>query len=141
MNFILQFCFLDNLKLYFLLDATIFTTIDEQKRNNNELCILLRKIELLKIKLSHKLPSMQNYLLSKTFAFDNSNSHYLEQIWFIALTFFGSVLSRVNYNCTHFFSLASQLTRKLPSCIQSFMFFSLDCNTDSTLKSTHSVDC
>ena len=28
---ILQFCFLDDLKLHFLLDASIFTTIDEQK--------------------------------------------------------------------------------------------------------------
>ena len=28
---ILQFCFLDDLKLCFLLDASIFTTIDEKK--------------------------------------------------------------------------------------------------------------
>ena len=67
----------------------------------------IQKIELLKIKLSHKLPSKQNYLLSKTFTFDNSNSHCLEQICFIALSFFGFELSRVNCSCSHFFSLAS----------------------------------
>ena len=40
-----------------------------------------------KIKLSHKLPSKKNYLLSKTFAFDNSNSHSLEEIRFITFSF------------------------------------------------------
>ena len=51
--------------------------------------------------------SKQNYLLSKTFTFDNSNSHCFEQICFIALSFFGFELPRVNYSCSHFFSLAS----------------------------------
>ena len=67
----------------------------------------IQTIELLKIKLSHKLPSKQNYLLSKTFTFDNSNSHCLEQIRFITLFFFEFELSRVNCSCSHFFSLAS----------------------------------
>ena len=67
----------------------------------------IQNIELLKIKLSHKLPSKQNYLLSKTFTFDNSNSHCLEQIRFITLFFFEFELSRVNCSCSHFFSLAS----------------------------------
>ena len=65
------------------------------------------EIHKLKLKLSHKLTSKQNYLLSKTFIFDNSNSHCLEQIRFIALSFFGFELSRVNCSCSHFFSLAS----------------------------------
>ena len=38
-----------------------------------------QKIELLKIKSSHKLPSKQN-LPSKTHTFDNSNYHCLQQI-------------------------------------------------------------
>ena len=115
-----------------LLNASILTTTDEKKRGTtiNSLYIFegcywgkkmrkfintvnsvnnlnIQKIELLKIKLSHKLPSKQNYLLSKTFTFDNSNSHCLEQICFIALSFFGFELSRVNCSCSHFFSLAS----------------------------------
>ena len=115
-----------------LLDASILTTIDEKKRGTtiNSLYIFegcywgkkmwkfintvnsvnnlnIQKIELLKIKLSHKLPSKQNYLLSKTFTFDNSNSHCLEQICFIALFFFEFELSRVNCSCSHFFLLAS----------------------------------
>ena len=82
-----QFCFLDDLlKLCFLLDASIFTTLDEKKEEQKYLRrILLRKkiwefintvenldnlniqnIELIKIKLSQKLPLKQNYLLSKT---------------------------------------------------------------------------
>ena len=106
----------------------------KRKRNNNQIFnyfwwMLLRKkiwkfintVKLMiiwifkqlnslnKIKLSHKLPSKQNYLLSKTFTFDNSNSHCLEQIRFIALSFFGFELSRVNYSCSHFFSLAGYL--------------------------------
>ena len=71
--------------------------------------LLIKKIELLKTKLSHKLPSKQNYLLSKTFTFDNSNSHCLEQIHFITLSFLGFGLLRVNCSCSHFFILASQL--------------------------------
>ena len=39
----------------------------------------IQNIELLKIKLSHKLPSKQNYLLSKTFTFYNSNSPALNK--------------------------------------------------------------
>ena len=117
-----------------LLDASILTTIDEKKRGTtiNSLYIFegcywgkkmrkfintvnsvnnlnIQKIELLKIKLSHKLPSKQNYLLSKTFTVDNSNSHCIEQIRFIALSFFGFELSRVNCSWSHFFSLASYL--------------------------------
>ena len=49
------------------------------------------------------VPSKQNYLLSKSFTFDNSNSHCLEQIRVIALSFFGFELSRVNCSCSHFF--------------------------------------
>ena len=62
-----------------------------------------------KIKLSHKLPSKKNYLLSKTFAFDNSNSHSLEEIRFIAFSFFGFELSSATCSCSHFFSLTSYL--------------------------------
>ena len=80
----------------------------------------IQKIELLKIKLSHKLPSKENYFLSKTFRFDNSNSHCLEQICFIALSFFGFELLRVNCSCSH--------------SLQNFIFFLLlNCNTDYIL--------
>ena len=42
---ILQFCFLDDLKLYFLLDASIFTTIDEKKEEQQStLQILLKDV-------------------------------------------------------------------------------------------------
>ena len=108
-----------------LLDASILTTIDEKKRGTtiNSLYIFegcywgkkmrkfintvnsvnnlnIQKIELLKIKLSHKLPSKEKYLLSKTFTFDNSNSHFLEQTHFIVFRF---ELSRVNLAAAIFF--------------------------------------
>ena len=88
---ILQFCFLDTYLSYdFLIDASIFTTIDEkkeeqrstlqiflkdvwEKKNSKFITQLtlnnlnIQKIELLKIKLiSQTIPSKQNYLVSKT---------------------------------------------------------------------------
>ena len=89
MNF-LQFCFLDDLKLCFFTRCLYFhhnwwkereTTVNSSNNFEggywgkkwqfintvNSLDNLnIQKIELLKIKLSHKLPSKQNYLLSKT---------------------------------------------------------------------------
>ena len=42
---ILQFCFLDDLKLCFLLDASIFTTIDEKKEEQKStLQIFLKEV-------------------------------------------------------------------------------------------------
>ena len=102
--------------------------------------LLIQKIELLKIKLSHKLPSKQNYLLSKTFTFDNSNSHCLEQIHFITLSFLGFELLRVNCSCSHFFSLTSQLGNIKFHFLSPGLQYSTG-SQDSPLKSTHSVDC
>ena len=51
---------------------------------------------LLKIKLSHKLPSKQNYHLSKTFTFDNSNFHCLEASYSWACGSAGPNQSQVN---------------------------------------------
>ena len=127
------------LSYVFLLDASIFTTIDEKKEElKSTLQILLKNItkerklrnsqtqltldnlnipniELLKIKLSHKPPLKQNYLLNKTckkshlitrtlialkkFVFHPSN----------CLSLFGFELSRVNCSCPHFFSLTTYL--------------------------------
>ena len=125
---ILQSCFLDDWKLYFFTRCLFFhhnwwkqggTTISTSnifeecywgKKCGNSwtqltLCNLnIQKIKLLKIKLSNKLPSKQNNLLIKNFTFDSSNSHCLEQIRFITLSFFRFELLRVNCSCSHFFS-------------------------------------
>ena len=130
---ILQFCFFDYLKLCFLLDASIFTTIYEKKEEqkdvtkeknaeipkHSQLSIIWisKKLNSLKSNYSQttfkaKLPSEQNL---EKITFNNSNSHCLEQICFIDLSLFGSELSRVNYSCSHFFSLASSLGNYLAS--------------------------
>ena len=70
----------------------------------------IQKIELLKIKLYHKLPSKQNYLLSKTFTFHNWNSHCPEQICFflsLCLSLDLSCRESTVASCSRFFSFAS----------------------------------
>ena len=135
LTLIFQLYFLDDLrKLFFLLDASIFTTIYEKKEEQKsalqiflkdvtekkiwkfintidslEYFLNTQKIELLKIKSSHKLPSKQN-LPSKTYK--KSHIRQLELslpsanlcfILIIALSLFGFQSSRVNCSCSHFF--------------------------------------
>ena len=73
LTLILQFCFLDDLlKLFFVLDASIFTTIYEKKEEQKStLQIFLKDVTEEKNLKTHKqltmLPSKQNYRLSKTY--------------------------------------------------------------------------
>ena len=106
---ILQFCFLDDLKLYFLLDASIFTTIDEKKEEQKSTLQIFLKdvteeknVEIHKLHkhkwlsiiwIFKKLNSLKSIISQTTFksklpseqnlqkiTFDNWNSHCLEQI-------------------------------------------------------------
>ena len=164
----LQWCFLDDLlKLFLLLDASIFTTIYEKKeKQKSTLQITLKDVTEEKNLEIHKYSWLSiiwilkklnflksnfltNYLQSKTTFLRKLIKSYIRQpklslpstnlcfILIIALSLFGFELSRVNFSCSHFFSLASFLANHM----QNFILFLLDCNTDFTLKSTHSVDC
>ena len=147
---ILQFCFLDDLlQLCFLLDAFIFTTLDEKKEEQKlthqiflkdvkeeknvqihkhswlSIIWIFKKLKSLKSK-SHKLLSNQNYLLSKTC----KKSHAVLQLslpWtnfcfilIIALSLFGFELSRVNCSCSLFFSLYTHQLASLYKILFSF---------------------
>ena len=107
----------------FLLDASIFTTIDEKKEEQKSTLQIFFKdvtekstetqLTLDNLNLSRKLPSKQKCLLSKTLKKTHSITRTL--IGFIKFVFYP-------YNCL-------------------IIFFLLHSNTDSTLKYTNSVDC
>ena len=94
--------------------------------------------DILEIRLSHKLPSKEIYLLNKTYK-------KLHSITWTLVAWNKSVFHPNNclvplWILSYRESTVAAPISSLPRYIHSFIFFFLACNTDSILKPTHCAD-